>query len=194
MPSIVGPLLRCASKLMLSGVIGSIFSTAPAAASTLWNWDYSTSGIRASGTFTTVETPDSSGGYLITGIAGTRNGDRITALQAPGTWIPGNEPYTVDDLVFRGSTPQLTTHGFGFATAGGHYSNPFYADFLPTPGYLEFFSTPPSGSSEVPVLFSATPVTTPEPATGGVALGALAWMLLRRQSKHDAREKTVHTS
>lgn len=130
-------------------------------------------GITASGTFTTVSAANANGGYLITGITGTRNGKAITRLQPPGTSIPGNEPYTVDDLVFHASGPQLTSHGFGFATADGNYSNPFYADFLPTPGYLEFFSMPGVGHTELPVVFSATPVSTPEPATYVLVFGAL---------------------
>jgi hypothetical protein len=146
-------------------------ATIPAAASTLWNWNYSTSGVNASGTFTTVESPDSNGGYLITGITGTRNGQTITGLQAPGTWIPGNEPYVVDNLVFLGPGPQLTSAGFGFSIAGGSYSNPFYAGFLSPPVYLEFFSTPPT-HTELPIAFSATPVPTPEPATTALVLMA----------------------
>jgi hypothetical protein len=156
------------------------FTTAPITASMLWNWDYSGSGINASGTFTTVGLPNGEGGYLITGISGTRNGNTITGLQTPGTSIPGNEPYTVDDLVFPGPGPQLTSHGFGFSVSGGSYSNPFYADFLPTPGYLEFFSTPPfisgagaEGHTELSIQFSAVPVPVPEPATYVVILGAL---------------------
>jgi hypothetical protein len=146
----------------------------PASASKLWNWNYSGSRIVASGTFTTLSSPNTSGGYLITGISGTRNGRSITGLQAPGTSIPGNEPYTVDDLVFAGPGPQLTSHGFGFSTSEGNYSNPFYADFLPTREYLEFFSMPGSGHTELPVVFSATPVSVPEPATYSLILGALA--------------------
>lgn len=165
-------------------------TAAATAASTLWNWDYSGSGITAGGTFSTGESPDGKGGYLITGITGTRNGKTITGLQAPGTSIPGNEPYTVDDLVFLGPGPQLTSHGFGFSTSDGNYSNPFYSDFLPTPGYLEFFSTPPFkdrgpgfGHSELPVQFSAAPVSIPEPATYALVFGALALACFGWQSR-----------
>ncbi len=98
----------------------------------------------------------------------------ITALQQTGTWIPGNEPYAVDNLILPGPGPQLTKQGFGFALADGTYSNPFYADFLPTPAYLEFYSMPDSSSStELPVTFSATPI--PEPATFALLLAALAF-------------------
>jgi hypothetical protein len=171
----------CATRLALAAIVLAGFSTLPAAGSQLWNWNYSASGITASGTFTTLDSPEASGGYLITNITGSRNGEAITGLQAPGTAIPGNEPFTVDDLVFPGPGPQLSGDGFGFATADGNFSNPFYADFLSTPGYLEFFSTPPftgepSDSTELPVQFSAAPVFTPEPATGILTFAGLAFV------------------
>jgi hypothetical protein len=141
----------------------------------VWKWSYSDVGIAASGTFITVDTPNVNGGYLITAITGTRNGESITALQPTGTPIPGNEPYTVDNLVFGGPGAQLTVHGIGFATSDGNYSNPFYADFLPRPEYLEFYSMPASHSStELPVVFTATLVSTPEPGTRAFAFVALA--------------------
>lgn len=161
-----------ASLLVFMGVLAQ-----PASASIVWDWQYSASGITASGTFTTLATPQGNGGYLITAITRTRNGKTITQLQPAGTSIPGNEPYTVDNLVFRGPGPQLTSHGFGFAISGGTYSNPFYADFLPSPVYLEFFSTPGVGHTELPVAFSATPVTVPEPATGVLIFAAVGFML-----------------
>ena len=105
----------------------------------------------------------------ITGITGTRNGQSITGLQVTGTSIPGNEPFVVDNLVFLGPGPQMTSDGFGFSIADGSYSNPFYADFLSTPGYLEFFSTPPT-FSEPPITFSAIPVSTPEPSAAALVL------------------------
>src|SRR5262249_3383901 len=86
-------------------------------------------GISAAGSFTTVDTPDPSGFYLITAIAGERNGAAIVALQPTGTPIPGNEPFAVDNLV-KVDSPQLTTLGFGFAIAGGTFANPFLREFL----------------------------------------------------------------
>jgi hypothetical protein len=170
-----------------------LLTASSASASTLWEWAYSGAGISASGLFTAADTPDPDGGYLITGISGTRNGILITGLQTPGTSIPGNEPYTVDDLIFPGPGPQLTKNGFGFSIVDGTYANPFYADFLPTPGYLEFYSTPPfvdgtpgPGSSELAVQFSATPVLTPEPATFGLSLTALGWIWAWRRVHRDA--------
>ncbi len=159
--------MRQSKKILAAGLLIWIAAFAvPVHASTVWSWNYSGAGITASGTFSTLDSRDAQGGYLITAITGARNGQTITALQPTGTWIPGNEPYAVDNLVFAVPGPQLTKAGFGFALADGTYSNPFYADFLPTPEYLEFYSMPDSDSStELAVAFSATLVSTPEPAT-----------------------------
>jgi hypothetical protein len=155
----------------------------------LWIWSYSGERISASGEFTTTDT-SYGGGYTITGITGQRNGVAITGLQPTGTAIPGNEPYAVDNLLSL-SAPQLTGNGFGFSLADGTYSNPFYADFLSPPVYLEFYSIPgnPGASTELPVVFSATPVAalTPRPGKGFaglvvLAMGALA-LSLRRASR-----------
>src|SRR3954452_2102361 len=164
--------MRQPKRIVTTGLLIGIAAFAvPAHASTLWSWNYSGAGITASGTFTTLDSPNPQGGYLITAITGARNGQTITALQPTGTWIPGNEPYAVDNLVFAGPGPELTKAGFGFALADGTYSNPFHADFLPTPEYLEFYSMPDSDSStELGVVFSATLVSTPEPATFALLL------------------------
>jgi hypothetical protein len=75
----------------------------------------------------------------------------------------------------RLESPQLTVHGFGYAIAGGTFSNPFFANFLQPPEYLEFFSAPPltpgvtgPEDSELPIRFSAT--LAPVPQTGTWAL------------------------
>ncbi len=181
--------MRCSIRLAFAVFAIITLATIPASASTIWNWDFSGSGITASGTFTTVARPNSNGGYLITAITGTRNGDRITGLQTAGTSIPGNEPYVVDNLVFVGPGPQLTSPGFGFSTSGGNFSNAFYAAFLPKPGYLEFFSTPPFtagagfGHSELPVQFSATPISTPEPASFALMISTLTLAIVRSRFK-----------
>lgn len=144
-----------------------------AAAATLnWNWNYSGAGISASGNFVTEDTPDAAGFYLITGITGTRNGEAITGLQPAGTPIPGNEPFNVDNLISLNAR-QLTGDGFGYFTASGNYSSPFFASFLSTPGYLEVFSASPlavgfqnfgSEDSELPISFSAQLVNVSEPS------------------------------
>jgi hypothetical protein len=164
--------------LALMSVAALTATTKPATALT-WNWSYSGAGIAASGTFTTVDTPDGSGSYLMTGIAGVRNGAAILGLQPAGTPIPGNELFSVDNLV-RVESPQLTVHGFGYAIAGGTFSNPFFARFLQPPEYLEFFSAPPftpgvagPEDSELPIRFSAAPAPVPEAATWALLLAGL---------------------
>ena len=174
--------------LVVLSVAGLTATAGPAAALT-WTWSYSGAGISAAGTFTTVDTPDSSGFYLITGIAGERNGAAIVGLQPTGTSIPGNEPFTVDNLV-KVDSPQLTTHGFGFAIAGGTFSNPFFADFLQPPTYLEFFSAPPS-TSELSIAFSATPTPLPEMATCVLLLTGLGMLGLATRWRRHWREQAA---
>src|SRR3954462_549769 len=98
----------------------------PAKAMLTWNWTYSSAGIYAAGTFTTSDTPDIGGFYQILGITGTDNGVTIIGLQTTGTAIPGNEPYTVDNLDIA-TAPQQPEHGFGFSLANGDYANPFHS-------------------------------------------------------------------
>ena len=169
-------------------VIALTSSPGPVIALT-WNWSYSGDGISAAGTFTTADTPDSSGFYLITGIAGVRNGATIIGLQPAGTPIPGNEPFAVDNLV-RLESPQLTKNGFGYAIEGRTFSNPFFTTSLEPPAYLEFFSAPPLTTgvrgpedSELPIQFSAAPAPLPHPASWAlllVGLGVAGFATRRR--------------
>lgn len=181
----------------LMTVTALIATTTPATALT-WTWSYSGAGITAGGTFTTVDTPDGSGFYLITGIAGVRNDAVILGLQPTGTPIPGNEPFSVDNLV-RLESPQLTVHGFGYAIAGGTFSNPFFADVLQPPEYLEFFSAPPltpgvrgPEDSELPIRFSATLAPVSQTATWALLLAGLGMLgLTRRCRRHCPSEQTT---
>ncbi|MEH1953544.1 PEP-CTERM sorting domain-containing protein [Nostoc sp.] len=161
------------SATVLITTSGLLFQTMQAASALNWNWNYSGTGIEANGTFTTNDTPNNLGFYTISGITGTRNGETITGLQAAGTPIPGNEPFDVDNFISL-DAQQLTGDGFGYSTSGGNYSSPFFASFLPTPGYLEVFSAPPiipgfenlgSEDSELPISFTATIITVPEPTS-----------------------------
>lgn len=164
--------------------IAALAAAATPATALTWNWTYSGDGVTAGGTFTTVDTPDASGFFLITAIAGARNGSTILSLQPTGTPIPGNEPFAVDNLV-RIESPQLTVHGFGYAIAGGTFSNPFFADFLQPPTYLEFVSAPPT-SSELPILFFATPAPVSHTATWILLLAGLGMLgvAVRRRHPH----------
>ena len=161
-------LLSVTSLIATSGLF---FGQIQAASALTWEWSYSGSGVDASGTLTTNDTPDDLGYYLITGITGTRNNETITGLQPTGTSIPGNEPFEVDNLISL-NPQQLTKDGFGYFTSGGNFVNPFFASFLEPPGYFEVFSAPPfvpgfenfgPEDSELTVSFSATPITVPEP-------------------------------
>jgi hypothetical protein len=175
--------LALLSATVLAATSGLVFGTIQAASALTWRWNYFASDIEAIGTFTTNNTPDDLGFYQILGISGTRNGETIIGLQPAGTPIPGNEPFNVDNLISLNSQ-QLTGDGFGYFTSGGNYSSPFFASFLPTPGYLEVFSAPPlipgfenlgTEDSELPISFSATIVSVPESTSifGLVALGTL---------------------
>lgn len=164
----------------LTTTVGLIFGSVQSASALIWDWNYSGTNITANGTFITNDIPDNLGYYLISGITGQRNGDQITGLFTTGVPIPGNEPFALDNLI-KINPNQLTSHGFGYSTAGGNFVNPFFASFLAVPGYLEVFSAPPfiPGStnfgpedSELPITFSATIRTVPE-SSSGIALVAV---------------------
>lgn len=181
--------LALLSATTLAGVSGLVIGTIQSASALSWNWNYFGTGLMASGTFTTNDIPNDFGFYLITEITGMRNGEIITGLLAPGTSVPGNEPFNVDNLISF-NTQQLTGDGFGYSTSGGNYATPFFASFLQTPGYLEVFSAPPfipgfenfgPEDSELPINFSATLASVPEP-TSIISLLALGiGTLLKRK-------------
>ena len=142
-------------KLALSLLIGASLIALPAEALE-WRWSYQGEGVAASGAFTTKDTPNADGFYEITRIAGEANGVAITGLQPPGTSIPGNDGYPVDNLV-RAEAPRLTLHGFGYALADGTYANPFYGAHFAKPDTYAFFSDPANHrTSEPDVAFTAT--------------------------------------
>ncbi|MBE9224356.1 PEP-CTERM sorting domain-containing protein [Phormidium sp. LEGE 05292] len=154
--------------------VGLFFCSVQSAYALIWDWNYYGSNITASGTFITEDTPDNLGYYLITGITGQRNGEKITGLFPAGLPIPGNEPFNVDNLISL-NPQQLTGDGFGYSTVGGNFVSPYFASFLPTPGYLEVFSAPPlvpgfenfgPEDSELPIKFSATIQSVPESSSG----------------------------
>ncbi len=123
-----------------------------------WRWSYQGEGVTASGAFTTNDKPNADGFYEITGITGEANGVVVAGLQPPGTSIPGNDGYPVDNLV-RTDAPQLTMHGFGYALANKTYANPFYGAHFAKPDTYAFFSDPQNHrTSEPAVKFKATTV------------------------------------
>jgi hypothetical protein len=137
-------------------VAASAALVARPAAALEWRWSYQGEGVTASGAFTTKDKPDGDGFYEITGITGEANGVAITGLQPPGTSVPGNDGYPVDNLV-RTDAPRLTMHGFGYALANGAYANPFYGAHFAKPDYYAFVSDPPNRRTREPaVAFTAT--------------------------------------
>ncbi|MEM1369172.1 MAG: PEP-CTERM sorting domain-containing protein [Cyanobacteria bacterium P01_H01_bin.15] len=166
-----------------------------------WGWSYSGSGIDASGTLTTVDTPDSLGFFDIIDVMGTRNGVEITALFPTGESIPGNEPFVVDNRISL-AAEQFTTHGLGFELADNTFVNVFFASFLDPATYLEVFSTgtfdpgfenfgsedgelPVTFDSELPVTFLATisvPEATSVPAFLALGLLGAGYVSKRRQA------------
>ena len=121
-----------------------------------WKWSYQGEGVAASGTLITRDRPNADGFYEITGIKGEANGVAIAGLQPPGTSIPGNDGYPVDNLV-RTEAPQLSLHGFGYALANGTYANPFYGAHFAKPDTYAFASDPTNHkTSEPAVTFTAT--------------------------------------
>jgi hypothetical protein len=142
-------------RLALSLLIGAAL-VGPSAEALEWRWGYQGEGVTASGAFTTKDAPNADGFYEITGITGEANGVAITGLQPPGTSIPGNDGYPVDNLV-RADAPRLTMHGFGYALADRTYANPFYGAHFAKPDYYAFFSDPANHrTSEPSVTFTAT--------------------------------------
>ncbi|MGB3514714.1 MAG: PEP-CTERM sorting domain-containing protein [Microcoleaceae cyanobacterium] len=186
--------LTLLSATLLTATSGLVFGKIQAASALMWNWNYSGTGIEASGNLTTNDTPDNLGFYLITGITGMRNDETITGLPTTGTSIPGNEPFEVDNLISL-NPQQLTSDGLGYFTSEGNFVNMFFASFLQPPGYFEIFSAPPfipgfenfgPEDSELPVSFSATLITVPEPTStlSLLALGTLgAASTLKRKLK-----------
>jgi hypothetical protein len=142
-------------KFAFTLAVGMAVVANSAQAST-WKWSYQGEGVAASGTFTVKDAPTGDGFYEITGITGEANGVAIAGLQPPGTSIPGNDGYPVDNLV-RADAPRLTMHGFGYALADGTYANPFYGAHFAKPDYYAFFSDPANRrTNEPPVAFTAT--------------------------------------
>ena len=70
---------------LVACALGGGSAATPAEATIIWDWSYTGVGISAAGTFTTADTPDGSGDYLITAITGQRNGVAITGLTPTGT-------------------------------------------------------------------------------------------------------------
>jgi hypothetical protein len=139
-----------------------------------WKWSYETpenfagAKTKAQGKLITDTDEDADGYFNIIDIKGKRNGEEITGLYPAGASIPGNTPYAGDNLIAYKKTmagPQLTKNGLQFSIEDGSCSNVFFADFLESPGYLEFHSVSPypegpvAPNSETSVLFQVSLVS-----------------------------------
>jgi hypothetical protein len=124
-----------------------------------WRWSVSGANFEASGHLITSVRPNDEGFYQIASVHGQVNGVAIAGLVPTGTSVPGNEPYTVDNLVrlpSDGNAPQLTNDGFAFALTDGTFANPFYKTDGSPPQYLNFTSDPATKkTNEAPIRFSA---------------------------------------
>jgi hypothetical protein len=126
-----------------------------------WRWSVSGADFEASGYFITSVQPNDKGFFQITALDGQANGVAITSLVPTGTSVPGNEPFTVDNLVRLPSPEnavQLTEDGFAFSLADGTFANPFYKTDCSPPEYRNFTSDPATKrTNEQPIRFSAAP-------------------------------------
>lgn len=162
------------SGMIMGCALAATCLAAPASAATfLFTFDGDT--IDASGTLMTEDTPNTEGGFLITGIAGIVGSAAITGLLPPGAF-GGN-----DNLLFVGRDPVLSFGGFSFTADG---SNNIFATTQLTGG---FGLLRPDGTI-VAGRFSITPQQAgaiPEPGTWALMLlgfGFVGAALRRRKA------------
>jgi hypothetical protein len=152
-----------------------------------WTWSYTGSGISASGTFTTNNTPDGSGFYTISGISGTRNGILISGLSAPGL-------LGLNDNRISASSPHLTLFGFTYSW-NGSFVNVDNVLGIWTEGRsaLNFGTNFSLGAATV--NFTASPSTpVPFDIPGGATIptvGSLFALALMRKAKKRLAAKTL---
>jgi hypothetical protein len=95
----------------------------------LFNFDYSGTGVTASGTFTADSI--SSGVYLITGISGVRNNQNITSFVTGGSTPFQYKDTLIDNVLIMPNNPAFLSNtnssGFDFGTISGDEFNPYYS-------------------------------------------------------------------
>lgn len=144
-----------------------------------FNFSYSGFGFKASGVLTVGSFDSNSGGYLITGISGTRNSIGIASLLPPNSGGMTN-----DNLLFASSYPQLDGRGFSYATADGNSFNVFYPGGEP----YEEFDSKLRGIRSIQA-FSATPTAIPEPSTWLGTAAVVGLMLLKKRNAPSQKAK-----
>ena len=160
-----------------AGTVGAVLLLVSASATaSIWEFDYTNgSTVDVQGMLTTSDTL-TSGGYLVTGISGFRNGsDAIVALLPPPTF----SSYGFDNLLLPGPGSLLDAGGIAFRTLSGGTFNicgasPAYLGlFCGASGYTEF-----NMGSGVARTVTFTVRKVPEPATVALLLAALGAMAL----------------
>jgi hypothetical protein len=95
----------------LAIILAAALTIAGPASAEVFDFSYTGSGIVASGTFVTTDTPDLNGYYTVTSIDGTRNGAAMSLL-APGTF-PADGP---NDNLVQPNTNMVDYSGIGYST------------------------------------------------------------------------------
>lgn len=173
----------------------SMLAAAPARAGE-WNFSYTgtsttsvggTGAITASGVLTASDTLNSHGGYDITSITGTRNGQAITGLGSGSACNPSYNCSGASNgyLVEYDNSLPIDLYGLFYTTAAGDF-NLFNDATMTSPAYFEY----PLGAGSyggTPVNLTLMPV--PEPSTLAVfGVGALATIFVakRRRARPEA--------
>jgi hypothetical protein len=136
-------------------------SLAANATSLLWDFSYTGSGISASGEIITDAILNGSGAYVVTDIAGQRNGEAILGL-VPAGYLYLNGGYLFSDNLLYPSAPYLDAAGITFQTSSGYYNLCYAGNGCGNSGYEDI-----NGQSFVftPVELRVNAASVPEPAT-----------------------------